>query len=389
MKQDSNSIKSFGLQPRQSRGRRWSEPSHPYRTDFQRDRDRVVHSKAFRRLEAKRQVFAPDHSDHFRNRLTHTIEVSLIARTIASALRVNSELCEVLALCHDIGHPPFGHDGEQVLNQIMAGFGSGFDHNLHALRIVEDFEVRYPDFRGLNLTFEVREGIVKHSSDYETGENLYVDLSEYCLDQRPPLEAQVIDLADEIAYNVADLDDGLDSGMLNLSQIIESVELFRIHYRATRERYPDLEDVKLQIRETLRRMIDGLVGDLIHRTRQRLRQQQIETVEDVRCFPTRLVALDPESCNLNQELKLFLQENLYHHSALLESRQFVGGLLTRLFAHYCEFPQRMPPDHVSKVPELGVERVVCDYIAGMTDLYAQNIYNTFFGNNSLVSKDLY
>lgn len=388
MKQNSASLRGFGFQQRQSQGRRWPEPSHLYRTDFQRDRDRVVHSKAFRRLEAKRQVFAPDYSDHFRNRLTHTIEVSLIARTIASALEINSELCEVLALCHDIGHPPFGHDGEQVLNEIMAGFGSGFDHNLHALRIVEDFEVRYPDFRGLNLTFEVREGIVKHSRDYEPGEKLYLDLSQYCLDQRPPLEAQVIDLADEIAYNVADLDDGLDSGMLNLNQILDSVELFRTCYQETCERYPDLKNVKLQTRETLRRMIDALVGSLIHWTREQLRQQRIETVEDVRRFPTRLVALDPENHRCNQELKFFLQQNLYRHRALLESRQFVGGLLQRLFAHYCEEPEKMPPDHVSKVPELGVEQVVCDYIAGMTDLYAQNVYNTFFGNNSLVLKDL-
>src|ERR1700704_148856 len=189
-----------------SRGRRFPEPAHPYRNDFQRDRDRVIHSRAFRRLEAKTQVFTRRYSDHFRNRLTHTIEVSQISRTIAGALGLNVDLAEALALVHDIGHPPFGHAGERALDAAMRAQGLFFDHNLHALRIVEDFEQRYAAFRGLNLTFEVREGIIKHSKDYAAKE--HPDLAEYLLDQRPPLEAQLIDLADEVAYNTADLDDG-------------------------------------------------------------------------------------------------------------------------------------------------------------------------------------
>src|ERR1700745_2466724 len=208
----------------QSRGRRFAEAQHPYRNDFQRDRDRVIHARAFRRLEAKTQVFTRRYSDHFRNRLTHTLEVSQITRTIAGALNLNSDLAEALALVHDIGHPPFGHAGEKALDAAMRGHGLSFDHNLHALRIVEDFELRYAAFRGLNLTFEVREGIVKHSRDYSCGD--FPEVAEYLLDQRPPLEAQLIDLADEIAYNVADLDDGYEARLLTLEQIRSGVPLF-------------------------------------------------------------------------------------------------------------------------------------------------------------------
>src|ERR1700694_5607412 len=206
---------------RDSRGRRYPEPSHPYRSDFQRDRDRVIHSRAFRRLEAKTQVFTRRYSDHFRNRLTHTIEVAQISRTVAGALALNVDLAEALALVHDLGHPPFGHAGEKALDAAMRSHDLFFDHNLHALRIVEDFEQRYAAFRGLNLTFEVREGIIKHSHDYAPEK--YPELADYLLDQRPPLEAQLIDLTDEIAYNTADLDDGFEAGILAVAQIREGV----------------------------------------------------------------------------------------------------------------------------------------------------------------------
>src|SRR5213083_3408794 len=211
----------WAMRAERSRGRRYPEPSHPYRSDYARDRDRIIHSRAFRRLEAKTQVFTTRYSDHFRNRLTHTIEVAQIARTVAGALGLNVDLVEALALVHDVGHPPFGHAGEKALDAAMRRHGSFFDHNLHALRIVEDFELRYAAFRGLNLTFEVREGIIKHSHDY-TADN-YPELSEYLLDQRPPLEAQLIDLADEIAYSTADLDDGYEARLLTLEQIREGV----------------------------------------------------------------------------------------------------------------------------------------------------------------------
>src|SRR5262250_2823786 len=217
-------LADYAVRVENSRGRRHPEPQHPYRNDFQRDRDRVIHARAFRRLEAKTQVFTRRYSDHFRNRLTHTLEVAQIARTVAAALGLNVDLVEALALAHDIGHPPFGHAGESKLNAAMRAYGYSFDHNLHALRIVEDFELRYAAFRGLNLTFEVREGIVKHSRDYSAAE--FPQLSEYLLDQRPPLEAQLIDWVDEIAYNTADLDDALEAGLLNLSVFCAEVEFF-------------------------------------------------------------------------------------------------------------------------------------------------------------------
>src|SRR5512142_568148 len=260
-------LAEYAVHEEQSRGRRYPEPPHPYRNDFQRDRDRVIHSRAFRRLEDKTQVFTRRYSDHFRNRLTHTIEVSQIARTIAAQLRLNQDLCEALALVHDIGHPPFGHAGEKALDQAMRAHGESFDHNLHALRIVEDFELRYAQFRGLNLTFEVREGIIKHSHVYAGGD--YPELAEYLLDLRPPLEAQLIDLADEIAYNTADLDDGYEAHILSLSQIRRGVEVFERFYRevdATHAAAPE----KLKFNEALKRMFNRLVSDLIENTAARV-----------------------------------------------------------------------------------------------------------------------
>src|SRR5579859_5836609 len=220
-----------------TRGRRYLEPAHPYRSDYARDRDRIIHARAFRRLEAKTQVFTTRYSDHFRSRLTHTLEVAQIARTLALALGLNADLAEALALVHDIGHPPFGHAGEVALDHALRRHGLSFDHNLHALRIVSWFEERYAAFRGLNLTLGVREGIIKHSRDYDPAE--YPQLAEYILDQRPPLEAQLIDLADEIAYLTADLDDGLDSGLLDLEQVREGVTLFRRCHDAVLAEYPN------------------------------------------------------------------------------------------------------------------------------------------------------
>src|SRR3954471_20341030 len=231
------SLAPYAVQVEHSRGRRYPEPTHPYRNDFQRDRDRVIHSRAFRRLEAKTQVFTGRYSDHFRNRLTHTLEVAQISRTIAAQLGLNADLVETLALVHDIGHPPFGHAGEKALDTAMRRHGLFFDHNLHALRIVEDFEQRYAAFRGLNLTFEVREGIIKHSHDYSAKE--HPDLAEYLLDQRPPLEAQLIDLADEIAYNTADLDDGYEAHLVSLEEIRGGVPVFENFYQEVATIYPD------------------------------------------------------------------------------------------------------------------------------------------------------
>src|SRR5882672_8958670 len=243
-------LANYAVHVEGSRGRRHPEPSHPYRNDFQRDRDRVVHARAFRRLEAKTQVFTRRYSDHFRNRLTHTIEVTQISRTIAAQLGLNSDLVEALALVHDIGHPPFGHAGEKALDAAMREHGFSFDHNSHALRIVEDFELRYAAFRGLNLTFEVREGIIKHSHDYSADQ--HPELAEYLLNMRPPLEAQLIDLTDEIGYNTADRDDGYEAHLLTVEQIAGSVGVFDESYREVRELYSDAPE-KLQFNEALKR----------------------------------------------------------------------------------------------------------------------------------------
>src|SRR5438128_4422816 len=246
-------LAAYAVRVENSRGRRHPEPQHPYRNDFQRDRDRVIHSRSFRRLEAKTQVFTRRYSDHFRNRLTHTIEVAQIARTVAAQLGLNVDLVEALALVHDVGHPPFGHAGEKALDAAMRRHGFFFDHNLHALRIVEDFELRYIGYRGLNLTFEVREGIIKHSRDYNAAK--FPELKEYLLDQRPPLEAQIIDLTDEIGYNTADLDDGCEAQILSLDQIRAGVPIFDRLYCETEKANPQASE-KLIFNAAIRKILD-------------------------------------------------------------------------------------------------------------------------------------
>src|SRR5258708_8821180 len=283
-------LADYAVGVEQSRGRRHPEPAHPYRNDFQRDRDRVVHARAFRRLEAKTQVFTRRYSDHFRNRLTHTIEVTQMSRTIAAQIGLNNDLVEALALVHDIGHPPFGHAGEKALDAAMRQHGFSFDHNLHALRIVEDFEQRYAAFRGLNLTFEVREGIIKHSHDYSP--DYHPELAEYLLDQRPRLEAQLTDLTDEIGYNTADLDEGYEAHLLTVEQIAASVSVFDQSYRDAKALYPAAAE-KLLFNEALKRVFDWLVGDLIANTRQRLEQAGVHSLEDIRRHPERLAAFRP------------------------------------------------------------------------------------------------
>src|SRR2546426_3681122 len=262
-------LAGYAVRVEHSHGRRFPEPPHPYRDDFQRDRDRVVHARAFRRLDSKTQVFTRPFSDHFRNRLTHTLEVSQIARTIAAQLGLNVDLVEALALVHDIGHPPFGHAGEKALDTAMREHGYFFDHNLHALRIVEDFEIRYAAFRGLNLTFEVREGIIKHSRDYRVEQ--FPELEEYLLDKKPPLEAQLIDLADEVAYDTADLDDGYEARLLSLEDIRAGVPVFRRFYRETEQMYPDVIE-KLKFNEALKRMLDRFASDLICNISERVEE---------------------------------------------------------------------------------------------------------------------
>jgi dGTPase len=359
-------LAAYAVHVEDSRGRRFPEPPHPYRNDFQRDRDRVIHARAFRRLEAKTQVFTRRYSDHFRNRLTHTLEVSQVSRTIAGALGLNVDLAEALALVHDIGHPPFGHAGEKALDAAMRENGLFFDHNLHALRIVEDFEQRYAAFRGLNLTFEVREGIIKHSHDYDADQ--YPELSEYLLDQRPPLEAQLIDLTDEIAYNTADLDDGFEAHLLSLEQIREGIPAFERFYREVEQIYPDAPE-KLKFNEALKRILNRFVGDLITNTQARLQHAGIKTLEDVRHHPERLAAFSPAVESERKQSKDFLYENLYYSPSLAGEKEDAERVVGELFTFWMDHPEALPHNYREKVEkkEDSLPRVICDYIAGMTD----------------------
>jgi dGTPase len=356
----------YAMDVRRTLGRRYPESPHPYRNDYARDRDRVIHSRAFRRLEAKTQVFTTRYSDHFRNRLTHTLEVAQIARTVAGALGLNTDLAEALALVHDIGHPPFGHAGEKQLDHRMREYGERFNHNLHALRIVEQFEQRYLDFPGLNLTFEVREGIVKHSRDYSSAE--FPELSEYRLDERPPLEAQLIDLVDEIAYNTADLDDGFEARLLDLDQLRAEVPLFDEFYREVDRVHPRGRE-KLKFNEALKRVLDALATDLIQATHLQADQAGVKRVEDVRGHRTRLAGFSPALWQKNAALKRFLFARLYSQPAIAEDRDRSVAALDALFSFFLEHPEKMPPFYASEVAEAAApaHRVVCDYIAGMTD----------------------
>lgn len=367
-------LASYAMAVEESLGRRYPEPPHPYRNAYERDRDRIIHSRAFRRLENKTQVFSRRYSDHFRNRLTHTLEVAQISRTVARALRLNTDLVEALALVHDVGHPPFGHAGEAVLNRLMASYQDEFDHNLHALRIVEQFEQKYVGFPGLNLTFEVREGIIKHSRDYEATD--YPELREYRLHEKPPLEAQLIDIADEIAYNCADLDDGYESKLLTLPLIREHLPIFEGLYRPIERKYPQAAE-KLRFNETLKRLLDTLVTDLIRATRQRLRRLNLRSVKQVRAQPVRLVGLHPGIARENKRVKDFLYENLYSHQAVEAERRKIVRLMEELFAHFMAHARSLPPFYFAKTEQDLTHRVVCDYIAGMTDNYLQEQHKKF------------
>jgi len=367
---------SYAMRVEDSRGRRYAEPPHPYRNDYERDRDRIIHSRAFRRLENKTQVFSRRYSDHFRTRLTHTLEVAQISRTVAKALGLNSDLVEALALVHDVGHPPFGHAGEAELNRLMAQRKDSFDHNLHALRIVEHFEQKYADFPGLNLTFEVREGIIKHSQDYAP--SLHPALAEYELDARPPLEAQLIDIADEIAYNCADLDDGYEAKLLTLPLIRHGVPLYDSLYRTIDRKYPDVRE-KLKFNEALKRVMDTLVTDLIRSTRRRIASARVRSVGDVRAYSKRLVGLGSRRARENKELKEFLYQNLYSHQKVDAERKNIVRRVRHLFNYYLKHPRNLPAFYFAQSQREPLHRVVCDYIAGMTDNFLTLQYRKHLG----------
>ena len=356
----------------QARGRRYPEPPHRYRNEFQRDRDRIVHARAFRRLEDKTQVFTDPLSDHFRNRLTHTMEVAQIARTVASVLELDQDLTEALALAHDLGHPPFAHAGEEELNRQMARFGDRFDHNLHTLRVVERFEQRYARFPGLNLTFEVREGIAKHSRDFEPGE--FAELDQYLPGLRPPLEAQLIDLADEIAYNTADLDDGFSAGLFGVEEICREIPQYGEIAGEIQTQFPDAPE-RIRFNETLRLLIDRLVSGLIDGTWQAAEGAGVHSAGDVRRYGGRLARQTPEPQLATASLKRFLRGRVYFTQELMAERARSAAMMAELFEWFLSDPGRLPEAYREGLGSEPPHRLVCDYIAGMTDGFFRRTYH--------------
>ncbi len=356
-----------------SRGRRHPEPPPPYRSEYQRDRDRIVHSTAFRRLEYKTQVFVNHEGDLFRTRLTHSIEVAQIGRTIARALHLNEDLTEAIALAHDLGHTPFGHAGQDALNACMADYG-GFEHNLQSLRVVDELEEKYADFPGLNLTFETREGILKHCS-LENARHLGEIGRRFLERTQPSLEAQLANLADEIAYNNHDIDDGLRAGLLHIDGL-RQIALFREHHDAVHRAHPQLAP-RRTIHEIVRRMINRLVSDLIETSRARLQAAGIRHIDDVRRWPEPLMGFSSEMAELNRDLKRHLRRHLYHHYRVERMTAKARRIVNELFDAFFHHPELLPDEHRHRAHErerqegtAGRARVVTDYIAGMTDRYA-------------------
>ncbi len=369
---EARTLAPYAMRSRDSRGRRVAEPEHPLRTAFQRDRDRVIHSAAFRRLEYKTQVFVNHEGDYYRTRLTHTIEAAQITRTVARALGLNEELAEAVALAHDLGHPPFGHAGEHVLNDRMKTHG-GFDHNAQSLRTVDWIEVRYPNFRGLNLTFEVREGIIKHSSFEARPAAQEFDPKLF-----PCLEAQTVDLADEIAYLAHDTDDGARAQMLTLDDLNRS-SLFREAASAVQSVGRRL-DSRVERYQTVIRMIDSMVTDLARNLNLTLEASHVASVDDVRQAGRALAEFSPPMAERVRELKQIMTERLYSHYRVRRMTEKAGRVLAALFDTYMGEPGQMPPHVLARIESDGeaTARVVADYIAGMTDRFALDEYRKLF-----------
>jgi dGTPase len=360
-----------------SRGRLYPEESHPYRGEFQRDRDRIVHSTAFRRLVYKTQVFVNHEGDLYRTRLTHSLEVAQIARTVAGELHLNEQLVEAICLAHDLGHTPFGHAGQDSLNTCMRDFG-GFEHNLQSLRAVDELEDKYASFPGLNLTYETREGILKHCS--RRNARALGELGERFLDNgQPGLEAQLANLADAIAYNNHDVDDGIRAGLLHIDELAE-VPLFRREYDAVRARYKDISD-RAQVHEIVRGMINTIVTDLLETSRASLQRAKPVDIDDVRGQPRPLIGFSDEIYEQHLALKGFLQQSLYRHERVQVMTRRADKIVTGLFELYFNDPAIMPAEHTHKAVALeqesgaaGRARAVADYVAGMTDRYALSAY---------------
>jgi len=358
---EEQTLAPYGCRSKNSKGREYPEEEPDYRTAFQRDRDRILHTTAFRRLEYKTQVFINYEGDYYRTRLTHTLEVSQIGRTIARALGANEDLIETICLAHDLGHPPFGHSGEVILARLMQDYG-GFDHNKQSLRIITKLERRYPDFPGLNLTWEVREGIVKHESEYDVS-----DARDYNPELRGHLEAQIANVADELAYTAHDLDDGLRSGMIN-TYMLEGITLWEILAESVGWRGPILDE--LTRHRLIRRLIGIEVTDLVQATAQRLRESNVKSVEDLQRLPFNVIGFSEDMHRRNRQLKDFLYTKLYRHHRVVRMAVKAERIVGNLFSAYKSEPAMLPQQVQSLVEERSLERTICDYIAGMTDRYA-------------------
>ncbi len=369
-KQEERILAPYAMKSKDSRGRVHPEEEHHYRSLFQRDRDRIIHSTAFRRLEYKTQVFVNHEGDYYRTRLTHTIEVAQIARSIARCLSLNEDLTEAIALAHDLGHTPFGHSGEETLQELMKEKG-GFEHNWQGLRVVDILETRNPNFRGLNLSWEAREGIIKHTTSYDKPPP-----SEFEPDKKPTLEAQVVNLADEIAYNNHDLDDGLTAQLITEDGLKE-VKLWDEAYREI-ERNFSQSDQERRKYQTIRFLINLQVTDLITETEKTLKDLKVQSMEGVRNAPRLLVSFGRRMNERNQELKNFLLKHLYQHYRVVRMREKARRFIRELFHLYLTRPNQLPPGTQKKLKEESPARVVCDYIAGMTDRFALDEYNKLF-----------
>jgi dGTPase len=366
----------YAMRTRQSRGRRHPEEQHPFRSLYQRDRDRIVHCTAFRRLMHKTQVLVTQTNDHHRTRLTHTLEVAQISRTVARRLGLNEDLTEAIALSHDLGHPPFGHAGERALDECMAEHG-GFEHNLHALRIVELLEYRYPDFPGLNLSWEVLEAMALHSKRRNAPE-----LAEFAGVGQPLLEAQVADAADSLAYDAHDVDDALSVGLIAPSDLRE-VELWRRVLEKVQRQHGELPPEQFQP-TMVRHLIDWLVRDLLEHTLQRLRQERIRSVAHVRNAPSLLVEPSPALRTLKIELEQLLERRVYNHYRVQRMAVKGGRIVRQLFDEFCRAPRLLPERYGRRIGSQRPERTVCDYVAGMTDRYAQDEFLRLFQPYTIV-----
>ena len=364
-------LASYAMKSYNSRGRAHKEEEHAYRSCYQRDRDRVIHCAAFRRLEYKTQVFVNHEGDYYRTRLTHSIEVSQIARTVASTLRLNMDLTEAIALAHDLGHTPFGHSGEEALNDLMRSCG-GFNHNLQGLRVVDCLEERYPDFPGLNLSWEVREGIVKHSSSFDVAGRI----KEFFPKRAPTLETQAVDVADEIAYDNHDLDDGLTSGLIK-EKDLDNFEIWEKINRKIDQKYAKI-DPALRKYLIIRSLIDLQVSDLIQETRKNIARFKVKKYADLAKTHVRIVDFSNDVRALRKPLRQFLMQRLYHHYRVMRMSIKAKRFIRELFREYLRAPAQLPSEVQLKIPRDGLRRVVCDYIAGMTDRYALDEYKKLF-----------